>query len=302
VGVRSFLISVTALLIALLVLGIWFYPANSDFRADNPLWNGARTITADYDIRPLAALSGLPALPSGASLIVIPYIDFTPGELDELGRFVRQGGRLILADDYGYGNRVLEYLGTGARFTGDVLLDPLLNYRSRQLPKISSLEADALTANVSTLVFNHATCLAGGSGEEVLAFSSSFSFLDLNGDGTHEDNETAGPLPVISRQRLGDGQLLLISDPSIFINSMAGLADNAALIHNLAAGSEALYLDQSHLDQSELYRSKSWLHGARYLAATPAGTGGLVIIVLVAALAPVWRRRQIQKDISGDLE
>jgi len=296
VSLRNYLLSVIAVLMVLLALGIWFYPSNSDFRAENPLWNGVQAMATDYHIQPLDALAGLPPSPYGVSLFVIPYLDFKTAEMEQLRRFVSQGGRLILADDYGYGNRVLEYLGLRARFTGEVLLDPLVNYKNERLPRITRLQPDALTANTDNLVFNHATCLANVSGNESLALSSPFSFLDLNGNGSHEDNEPSGPLPVISRHQLGDGQVILIADPSLFINSMNAIEGNAALMRNIASGADALYIDQSHLEQSELYRSRSWLQKARHLASTSAGSAGLVIIALTAALVPVWHQKKEKNE------
>lgn len=295
-SLRSYLLSVTAVLIVLLVLGIWFYPTNSDFRVENPLWNGVKAITSDYHIQPLDSLAGLPPSSYGASLIVIPYLDFNTAELEQLRSFVSQGGRLILADDYGYGNRVLEYLGLKARFAGEVLLDPLVNYKNKQLPRITRLQPDVLTANTDNLVFNHATCLANISSNETLALTSPFSFLDLNDDGTHEDNEPSGPLAAISRHHLGDGQVILIADPSIFINSMATIEGNAVLMRNIAASTDALYIDQSHLEQSELHQYRNWLQKARHLASTSAGTAGLVIIALTASLMPVWHRKKEQSE------
>jgi hypothetical protein len=292
VSIRNYLISVIAVLVVLLALGIWFYPSNGDFRAENSLWNGVKAVTTDYHIQPLDSLAMLPASPFGLSLIVIPYLDFETAELEQLRSFVSQGGRLILADDYGYGNRVLEYLGLEARFSGEMLLDPLVNYKNERLPRITRLQPDVLTTNTDNLVFNHATCLEDVSSNEVLASSSPFSFLDLNGDGTHEDNEPSGPLAVISRHRLGEGQVILIADPSIFINSMDNIEGNAALIHNIAASADTIYIDQSHLEQSELYVSRDWLQKARSLASTPPATAGLVIITLTASLAPVWRRKK----------
>ncbi len=298
-SLRSYLITVIAVLVALLVLGIWFYPSNSDFRADNPLWNGTRATASDFHIQPLETMAGLPSLPGGASLIVVPYLNFETADLEQLRSFVSRGGRLLLADDYGYGNQVLAYLGLTAGFTGDVLLDPLVNHKTQLLPKITRLQPDALTDNVEALVFNHATCLSGLSPGEVLASSSPFSFLDQNGNGTREDSEPAGPLAVISRHRLGQGQVILIADPSIFINSMEDLEGNAALLQNIAAGAAGVYLDQSHLDQTELYYSRRWLQKARRLAATTPGTGGLVIIALTAALLPVWHHKK-EKNISPE--
>jgi hypothetical protein len=85
---------------------------------------------------------------------------------------------------------------------------------------------------------------------------------------------------------------VLISDPSIFINGMAVFEGDAILVQNIAATTDALYIDQSHLAQSDLQRTRERLVEACRLAATPAGTAGLVIIAIAASLIPVWHRKK----------
>ncbi len=291
-GLHRFLAIITIVLLIALIIAIWFFPSNEDFRVDNPFWNGIKDISTDYPAQPLNSLDDLPPSPQETTLILIPYLNCTTAELKQLDRFVSQGGRLILADDYGHGNQVLEHMGLEARFTGQILLDPLVNYINKQFPRIIHLEPDPLTENTNNLVFNHATSLANVAMSDTLALSSSFSFSDHNGNGIWEENEPTGPLPVISRHELGSGQVILVSDPSLFINSMETIEDNANLIHNIAATTPALYIDQSHLPSSELHHTKRLLQQARSFLATPLGTAGLVILVLMIALTPIWHKKK----------
>ena len=258
-GLRRFLLMVSIVMVILLITAIWFFPSNEDFRVENPFWNGTGAINADYVVQPLKTLSDLPPSPQGTTLILIPYLKCTPAELEQLKRFVDDGGRLILADDYGYGNQVLESLGLETRFSGEMLLDPMVNYKSKHFQRIVHLEPDPLAGNIENLSFNHATCLINVTTASTLASSSSFSFLDHNGNGIREDNEPTGPLPVITHHRLGSGQVILIADPSLFINSMESLEDNSHFIMNIADTTTILYIDQSHLPLSELHRSKNLL-------------------------------------------
>lgn len=288
---RYLLIVTTAILIAL-ILTVWFFPSNDDFRVDNPFWNGTRDIRDDYQIQPLDSLSDLPPLPASVTLITIPYQDYSFPELEHLKNFVSRGGRLILADDYGYGNRILGYLGLEARFAGQVLLDPLVNYKNKYFPRIIHLQPDPLTANTDNLVFNHATSLNNITAGNALALSSSFSFLDNNGDGAGGDDEPAGPLPVISRHEMGEGQIILVADPSLFINGMDNIAENNAFIRNIATTTPALYIDQSHLVPSDLHRTRSLLQHARGVLFIPFGTVGLVLAVIIATLIPIWHKKK----------
>jgi hypothetical protein len=291
-GLRRFLAILTAALVILLAIAAWFIPLNDDFRVENPFWNGISAIAARQEAQPLKSLAGLPSSPEGTSLIVIPYLSFSTAELEQLGSFINRGGTLILADDFGYGNQVLEYLRLQARFSGESLLDPLVNYKNKQFPKITRFEPVALTTNVTSMVLNHATCLVDVPATDILALSSSFSFLDLNGNQTGDINEPAGPLPVMSHHYLGAGQIILIADPSLFINGM-DMEDNAAFINNIRSISlSGLYLDQSHLPASELQETKSLLAGVRSFFASPAGIIGLLLLVLIVALSPIWYKKK----------
>jgi len=293
-NLRKFLMILTIALVIILAIVVWFSPSDEDFRTENPFWNGIKDIRSSYPVSPLESLSGLPPSPEGSTLILIPYLRLNPAELEMVNYFVSGGGTLILADDYGYGNHLLTYLGLKARFSGQPLLDPLANYKNQWFPRISHFKDSSLTNNVDSLVFNHATCLNDVEAADILARSSSFSFLDVNGNGTHDETEPTGPLPVISRHTLGNGQVVLVSDPSLFINSMKTTANNDSLMRNIAATApSSLFIDQSHLPPSNLSQTKNQLNYIYYsFLATRPGIFGLVIVALTITLMPLWRERR----------
>lgn len=292
VKLRRFLVILSIVLVLILTIVIWFFPSNEDFRADNPFWNGTRDISSSCAISSLWSLSDLPPLPQGSTLILVPYLEFTPAELEELQSFVTQGGTLVLADDYGYGNQILEHLGLKVRFSKQVLLDPLQCYKNKWFPRISHFASDSVTSGTDSLILNHATCLIDVEDNDVLALSSSFSFLDLNGNQSRDYYEPTGPLSVISYHNLGSGKIILVSDPSIFINSMETIESNYTLIQNIAATTTSeLFIDQSHLSPSNLYQAKSLMASIRYPFTTPLGTLGLVIVALTVTLIPVWYKK-----------
>jgi uncharacterized membrane protein len=290
---RRFLLIIAAALAIVLIIAVWFSPSNEDFRMENPFWNGTRDIGTSYPVLPMESLSELPDSPQGATLILIPYLNCTTTELEQLNSFVVRGGRLVLADDYGRGNHILEYLGLRARFSGEALLDPLVNYKNKQFPRIFHLEPSPLTSHNESLVFNHATSLANVTTVNTLALSSPFSFLDLNDSGMWEEGEPMGPLPVISHHNLGNGQVILVADPSLFINSMKAVAGNDGLIQNIVAVTATnIYFDQSHLPLSELHQTKSLLAQAHGWLATPPATAGLVTLALILAMRPIWHKKK----------
>ena len=291
---RKFLIILTILLVLILTIVVWFFPSNEDFRTENPFWNGTKDISSITPASSLTSLSELISAPQGVALILIPYLDFTPAELEELNSFVTKGGTLVLADDYGFGNQALEYMGVKARFSGQALLDPLFNYKNEWFPRIFHLASSAVTTNIKSLVLNHATCLINIETENILALSSAFSFLDLNGNQAWDEDEPTGPLPVISQHNLGSGQIILVSDPSIFINSMETIESNYNFIQNAATiTTSELLIDQSHLPPSSLHQTKNLLADIHGYLVAPVGTLGLVIVAVTITLMPLWYRRRL---------
>jgi len=277
--------------VVLLILAAiaWLLPSVDDFSIDNERWNGvSKTLGGQFQV-----IGSLGDLPTGATLLLIPYTDFTTPDLEQLKDFISRGGTLILADDFGYGNKVLEYLGLNERFSGAQLLDPMVNYKNQQFPRIPHYRDSALTAGVASLVLNHATALTNVATENILASSSAFSFLDLASNEEPDSNDPGGPLPVISEHSVGNGQVILIADPSIFINSMSGLEDNRKLLANISALSTTPpFIDQSHLEPSNLRETKGLLAHARAALASTPGTLGAVALILGLTLMPFWRERR----------
>ena len=289
---RNFLAIFTLCLIILIILMAWFLPLDEDFRVENPLWNGLKNLEDNQAIESIQSFAELPASPRGSTIIVIPYLEFTPEELTQLDRFSSEGGRIILADDYCLGNQLLEYLGTEVRFSGDVLVDPLANYKNLYLPKIIHFNPDPLTANLDSLGFNHATCLLNTDNSSVLALSSSFSFLDINDDGLFDDEEPFGPLPVIYKLNRNKGEIILVADPSLFINSMEKINDNKEFIQNIMDSTSKLYLDQSHLPPSDLHEAKDLIAIGREYLSEPVVAAGLIGVAVALTLKPIWYRKK----------
>lgn len=274
------------LVIVMLAVLIWLYPTNSDFRGENRSWNGARDFLNDFQALPLNSLDALPATPQRTTLIVIPYVEFTSADLARLEDYVNSGGKLVVLDDYGFGNAILEHLGLEVRFSGSQLLDPLFDYKNKNFPRIINFASDPTTNQVKSLVFNHATSLENAPQDQVIARSSYFSFSDENQNGDWDEEEPKGPLPVIANLKIAKGELVLVADPSILISSMIDMDDNRQFLKNVGQGQ--IFLDQSHLPEVPLDEAKVVLKVSRNVLATIWGTLGLILLVLVLTLKPIW--------------
>jgi hypothetical protein len=299
VGIRRFLLLVTIVLIITLSVAVWLVPPDADFLHTNPYWNGLSRLSTDINAQTYTAASDLEPS-AGKALIVFPYAEYTSHDLDAFESFVRTGGTLVVADDYGQGNQILQGLGLQARFSGEVLLDPVVCYRNRWLPKSVRITADPLTQGINSLVLNHATILTGVTPQEVLAQSSSFSFLDINRNGSLDSKEASGPFPVIARVPLSEGHLILVSDPSLLVNGVLALEDNRVLAKNLTRmATGGVFIDESHLHSSNLLSAKAVLATLFTFVKTPWGTLLLSALALVLLTLLLWPG---EKEKSGLLK
>jgi len=288
----------TFTLVLVLATGVflWFTPTKEDFRDDNPFWNGGQELVAALEIPTLASLSEMPSLFQDSTLILIPYNSFTEADLERIRIFVIRGGILFLADDFGWGNQVLEYLGLQTRFAGPLMLDPLHHFKNKRLPEVRDVKEDFLTRGIEHLTLNHPTALIAVDSTNMLVSSSPFSFLDYNGNGKADESEPTGSLVVMSREVLGDGQVVLLSDPSVFINSMLDFEGNRQLLENITlANQPGLYISQSHLEISSLRKTKELMRTVREKVLSTSWFLALAILVLAITLAPVWYRGREQK-------
>lgn len=289
------------MLLIVLVLSaiVWFYPPTGDFRVDNPFWNGLSSLSNQAKVVPLNSLGDLPSAGKGTALLVVPYEQFSEAELAQVRSYVSSGGTLVLLDDYGFGNQVLSSLDLNIRFTGQPLLDPLFDYRNKWLPKITDFASAPLSANVSSIVFNHAATLNGTSDVSVVAYSSSFSFLDVNSNGAWDDGEPNGPFAVAAYTKMGQGYVVAIADPSLLINGMVSLDDNLQFVNNVVSiqgSNPQVFVDQSHLPKAPLDEAKADLAVVYGVVASPLGTLSLIVVALALSLKPFWKRREKHEE------
>ncbi|MCL0073698.1 DUF4350 domain-containing protein [Dehalococcoidia bacterium] len=293
-GQVEVLLGTTVIILVISALCILFFPTVQDFMVGNSLWNGLADFTREHGALTIDSFDQLPELPQGKALISIPSLPHEEEELATLREFVTQGGRLVLMDDFGHGNVVLEYLGLEVRFSGQMLLDPLFSHRNPRLPRIMNFSPEVSEADVEVVVLNHATALTYVDLGKVIAWSSEESFLDLDGDGSWGRADPKGPLPVAARFEFGQGEVILVSDPSILINSMVRKDDNRTFLGYLTEGIEpgGILVDQLHLEKTPLDRSRLTLVGARELLAQPPLVLGLIAVIF-AGLSRylLWRGR-----------
>jgi hypothetical protein len=245
--------------VALVVLGgvlalTLFVAASSStasFSAYNSAWDGASAL------RDIASASGADvvveteveqayARDTSIAFVLSPDSAYADEEIETIRRFVEAGGTLVVADDFGsHSNALLAGIGARTRIDGRLLRDERAYYRSPNLTRVTGVENASLLDDDRTLVLNHGTALRPN-GATVLATSSGYSYLDGNRNYELDESEVMRSRPVVVRETLGEGVVVVVSDPSMFINAMVERDGNEAFVRALVSGHARVVLDYSH--------------------------------------------------------
>lgn len=173
------------------------------------------------DLVALSAQLGFPAntpdsldlskLPPQDAIIVVHPTSPTPNEA--LRRFVREGGRIALLDDFGQGHSLLSSLDIGRH----AAVAPPDSRRLRGNPQVAiaiPLSRQPLTEGVEALVTNHTQVLYHSALQPVFALDDDTSAVVLSGS-------------------IGAGRLIAVGDSSVVINNMMRFRGNRRFAENL---------------------------------------------------------------------
>lgn len=227
------------------------------FGAYNQAWDGTSDIreVADTHSESTITLDGSAYdtdRPSETiALIIAPTEPYPAADADAVRQFVNNGGTLLVADNFGptegeppYGNTVLADSGATARFDGAQLRDEREYYQSPALPVANLVSEHPYTTGVNDLTLNYGTAVEPN-GAETLVQTSKFAYLDRDRSGTLDDDEELRRYPVVTIESVGDGQVIAVGDPSVFINTMLSREGNAAFATALFQAHEQAILDYS---------------------------------------------------------
>jgi hypothetical protein len=189
---------------------------SEDYDALSEQWNGLNTLTAlakglGLTVEPVAEIDWNDLGAEDILFVLYPRDRVEPGHL---AAFVRNGGHVLLADDFGDSTEAMGRLG--------MLRQPAIGVAAerfyRDLPyapiALPVLPGHPLAAGVAELYTNHPAVLVQAQGPEVV-----FGFGP--GEG------------VIAAGSVGSGRFVVSSDPSVFINRMLQFDGNMQFAINV---------------------------------------------------------------------
>lgn len=282
------------LLILFFSLSAPIVTTNADFSVYNPGWNGCsdlavKTNQMDKFTQNLKlengesmqvtqkGLTSYSLSANDTSLVILgPKQRFTESESDYVHDFMKKGGIVVLSDDFGRANTLLDDLNTSSRFIGEPVLD--LSFEKKPDFGVAFNVRDSeITQNVSYVLLNKPTGIVPDKNSTSYMNTSEASWVDRNNNGVHDPGESRRNIPLLTMEDYGEGELILVSDPSIFINSMRDELDNIILTNNIlnytTAGRENVVFDESH-------REVNFLQGMVYRGTYPSKTITFLILVV----------------------
>lgn len=185
----------------------------ADFEASNDAWNGyasfVRVARASGPVEVAARLDLDDVRSTDAIVLIGPK---EPPPIAELARFVDAGGRLAILDDFGATTELLSRFGI-AREAAPT--EGVPHVRGQEgLLVARPLYRHPLTQEVETVVTNRPAVIRHAQLEPLIGF----------------DREHAG---ILLTGVVGRGRLVVLADPSVFIDLMIPLRGNRQLAQNL---------------------------------------------------------------------
>ncbi len=182
----------------------------------------------------------LPKL-SGTLIIIRPDMPYTKIEAKYVESFVKNGGTLFIADNYGTANMLLSELNVSARFANKKLFD-LFYSKNENFPVVVRILDPALKKGVNYLILDSPTVILGANGE---IYTSKISTI-----GGKERS-----FPIMTVIKYGHGRIILFSDPNVLTNNMFRVDRN--FIVNLVSflGTGPFYVDEAHHSDFNPYSS-----------------------------------------------
>ncbi len=280
---------------AFLLLGIFLTTNTNDLSQDNPGWNGSSAFFSRLDRHTTEMVSDITILETRNNvtfLIIAPIESFHDEEIRIIRTFLQKGNTVFLADETDTGNTLLSDLGCSIRIGTSYLAGIDRAYNNSSILITSPVSDHPLTRNVGSLVLDKAKPLTGGL---PLIQTSIMSWIDINQDFRISSNESFGRYTVLAHEQIGDGEIVVLSDSSVFINSMSGLESeygNEQFLSNCIHYRPHLLIEQIH-SKTAVQNGSGWL--LRYIQSDSVLK---TIIVFLSLLAISFVRKKRPPGIS----
>ncbi len=235
---------VSNLLLVSLLIGVmvglaimYTFPSTTSYSVVNYGDNGISKLRESYKALVITDLSmSLDISPRDTVYLIIRLDNVTLSEAEIILRLVNEGGYVIFSGSWGAIESLSHYAKLNLTVTRSVIYDMIYNGGNRFQPLGFSNHCNC------TLTTYTPYYVVTGKNTDVVAYSSNFSYVDLNGNGYMDIEEPLGSFPLGISLSYGEGRLILVFSPQVFTNEL--FEANKDFIDCLVSG-RGLVIDQS---------------------------------------------------------
>ncbi|MGB7788741.1 DUF4350 domain-containing protein [Methanoregula sp.] len=281
------------LLAAAFILLIHLSGNTMEFSRYNADWNGTSSFFSDLDRHRTVDITAPGELtgyrPNATLLILAPYRHPTTGELAAYRTFLQEGNTIFLADDFGTGNEILAGIGSRVSILPGNLSSLDRRYSDPYLVVVYRTAGENTLSLPGELALDRPAALDGGT---PLMLTSVMSWEDTIGDRRLHAGEVMGTFPVLATDSIGPGRLIILSDPSIFINSMYAQVengDNRDFIRNITSRDGPVLIDQMNSRTADANGFSEILQ----LVRNTVNIEIFILCLLMLCIAWAWKKKMI---------
>jgi len=231
--IKYLLIALMGAVLLSLPAGVPTIKSYSEYSSFNTDWNGCSKFTkqiydSKIDITPIySPYDDYNFDKNGVLFIIGPEIGFSDIEIEKIENFLENGNTLVIADDFGTSNQILEKLNISNKFTKNKINDIFYisneNLIEYQIPE--SHGGGVLVTNIPT-------------------YTSKTGFITTS--NFSKSSSKTGYLTLISEMNYGNGKIILIADPDVFTNGLYEYNQNFLENFLERLNSDHIYLDEIH--------------------------------------------------------
>lgn len=201
--------------------------------------------------------------------LIIRSSNMSLSDVEILKQLISNGGYVIVSGSPEFIMSLSNYMGLNLSVTDNVIYDMIYNGGNRFYPR-------GFSSYCNTTLTTYKPYYVLFSKAEVVAYSSNFSYVDLNGNGYMDIEESLGSFPLGVLISFGEGYLILVFSPQVFTNKL--FESNKDFI-NCIVGNRKLVIDQSEV-------RKDFIEYVRILT-SPREASYTVLFLLIFVLCVV---------------
>ena len=177
---------------------------------------------------------------NGVLLIIGPNVTFTDAEINQIKTFLDRGNTLLIADDFGSANEILQGLKLPVAISKYPLHDFFYEKDDRLIVAVR-ISNPILGRNVTKVVTNEPSAIIISKSGEV--YVSKVAMINLH----------RRMYPLMTEVKYGNGRVVVLSDPDILTNMQFN--ENKQFLKDLIdyLGGDTFYFDEAHHPGFNLY-------------------------------------------------